>query len=76
MRFRALWTRASPAVYSRMTMHMNPDERLRELESELASLRARTQVLVEGSPLGIFFDDAHDKCPDKPEDRDARTQRK
>ena len=62
MRFRALWTRASPAVYSRMTMHMNPDERLRELESELASLRARTQVLVEGSPLGIFFDDAHDKC--------------
>ncbi|KAF5051930.1 PAS fold protein [anaerobic digester metagenome] len=39
-----------------------PDARLQELESELASLRARMRVLVDGSPLGIFFDDAQDKC--------------
>ena len=29
---------------------------------ELESLRARMRVLVDGSPLGIFFDDADDKC--------------
>ncbi len=34
----------------------------RGLEAELASLRARMRVLVDGSPLGIFFDDAGDKC--------------
>lgn len=42
-------------------MH-SPDERERTLESELESLRARMRVLVDGSPLGIFFDDANDKC--------------
>jgi PAS domain S-box-containing protein len=31
-------------------------------EAELAVLRARLRVLVDGSPLGIFFDDADDKC--------------
>jgi len=45
-----------------MSMAPTPEERLCELESELASLRARTRVLVDGSPLGIFFDDAKDKC--------------
>ena len=25
-------------------------------------IRARLQVLVDGSPLGIFFDDAEDRC--------------
>lgn len=30
--------------------------------SELNVLRARLRVLVEGSPLGIFFDDARDQC--------------
>lgn len=39
-----------------------PEERLREMEAGLASLQARMRVLVDGSPLGIFFDDAHDKC--------------
>ena len=39
-----------------------PDDRLGSLESELESLRARMRVLVDGSPLGIFFDDADDKC--------------
>lgn len=39
-----------------------PDDRLASLESELESLRARMRVLVDGSPLGIFFDDADDKC--------------
>lgn len=39
-----------------------PEARLQALESELASLRARMRVLVDGSPLGIFFDDAQDKC--------------
>lgn len=36
--------------------------RLRELEAEQDRLRARMGVLVDGSPLGIFFDDARDKC--------------
>ncbi len=35
---------------------------LRELEAELVQLKARMDVLVDGSPLGIFFDDAEDKC--------------
>jgi len=38
------------------------EQRLLELEAELDSLRARMRVLVDGSPLGIFFDDAQDKC--------------
>jgi PAS domain S-box-containing protein len=38
------------------------EERLREMESELSRLRARMRVLVDGSPLGIFFDDADDTC--------------
>ena len=32
------------------------------LRQELEHLRARLQVLVDGSPLGIFFDDAEDRC--------------
>ncbi len=31
-------------------------------EAELGVLRARMRVLVDGSPLGIFFDDAQDQC--------------
>jgi PAS domain S-box-containing protein len=31
-------------------------------EAELSVLRARLRVLVDGSPLGIFFDDAQDQC--------------
>ncbi len=38
------------------------EDRLREMESELSRLRARMRVLVDGSPLGIFFDDADDTC--------------
>jgi len=41
---------------------MTPEERIDELGAELESLRARMKVLVDGSPLGIFFDDAEDKC--------------
>lgn len=37
-------------------------DRRTDLEAELASLRARMRALVDGSPLGIFFDDAADKC--------------
>ncbi len=33
-----------------------------EGNEDLASLKARLAVLVDGSPLGIFFDDANDKC--------------
>lgn len=36
--------------------------RCQELERELARVTARMQTLVQGSPLGIFFDDAEDKC--------------
>ena len=36
--------------------------RCQELESELARVMARMQTLVQGSPLGIFFDDAEDQC--------------
>ncbi len=36
--------------------------RCQELERELARVSARMQTLVQGSPLGIFFDDAEDKC--------------
>ena len=32
------------------------------LRQELEHLRARLQVLVDGSPLGIFFDNAEDRC--------------
>lgn len=39
-----------------------PEERRLELEGELDRLRARMRVLVDGSPLGIFFDDARDQC--------------
>jgi PAS domain S-box-containing protein len=39
-----------------------PDGRVAVLEEELESLRARMRVLVDGSPLGIFFDDVDDKC--------------
>lgn len=35
---------------------------LHDLEAELAILQGRLRVLVDGSPLGIFFDDAEDKC--------------
>jgi PAS fold. len=43
---------------------MPPDSenRLRALEAELSVLKARLRVLVDGSPLGIFFDDAADQC--------------
>jgi len=43
-------------------MSPDPEKRLRDLEAELAVLQARLRVLVDGSPLGIFFDDAGDKC--------------
>ncbi len=43
-------------------MSNHAEDRIRELEAELEHLRARTDVLVDGSPLGIFFDDADDKC--------------
>ena len=33
-----------------------------DLQAELAVLQARLRVLVDGSPLGIFFDDAGDQC--------------
>ena len=39
-----------------------PEERRLESGDELDRLRARMRVLVDGSPLGIFFDDASDKC--------------
>lgn len=38
------------------------ESRMAALEEELESLRARMRVLVDGSPLGIFFDDVDDKC--------------
>ena len=45
----------------------NPDpsflaDRCRNLETELARVTARMHTLVQGSPLGIFFDDAEDNC--------------
>ncbi len=41
---------------------MRTEDQISGLEAELASLRARMRVLVDGSPLGIFFDDTEDKC--------------
>jgi PAS domain S-box-containing protein len=36
--------------------------RCRELEAALARVEARTRVLVEDCPIGIFYDDPGDKC--------------
>lgn len=43
---------------------MSPDSQQRrdDPQAELAVLQARLRVLVDGSPLGIFFDDADDRC--------------
>lgn len=38
------------------------EDSMMRLEAEMERLRARMSVLVDGSPLGIFFDDARDKC--------------
>ncbi|PKN31157.1 MAG: hypothetical protein CVU63_25400, partial [Deltaproteobacteria bacterium HGW-Deltaproteobacteria-20] len=43
-------------------MSTDSEKRQHDLEAELAVLQARLRVLVDGSPLGIFFDDASDKC--------------
>ncbi len=43
-------------------MPSDSENRLRALEAELSVLKARLRVLVDGSPLGIFFDDATDQC--------------
>jgi len=43
-------------------MSSDSPQRLRDLQAELAVLQARLRVLVDGSPLGIFFDDAGDQC--------------
>ena len=43
-------------------MPSDSENRLSALEAELSVLKARLRVLVDGSPLGIFFDDAGDQC--------------
>jgi len=47
---------------STLLMSTDSEKRQRDLEAERAVLQARLRVLVDGSPLGIFFDDAGDKC--------------
>jgi PAS domain S-box-containing protein len=47
---------------SELSMSSDSQQRLRDLQAELAVLQARLRVLVDGSPLGIFFDDAGDQC--------------
>ena len=43
-------------------MASDSQQRLNDLQAEPAVLQARLRVLVDGSPLGIFFDDASDQC--------------
>lgn len=43
-------------------MSTDSENRLIALDAELSVLKARLRVLVDGSPLGIFFDDAGDQC--------------
>jgi PAS domain S-box-containing protein len=43
-------------------MSTDSKKSLHDIEAELAILQGRLRVLVDGSPLGIFFDDAEDKC--------------
>jgi PAS domain S-box-containing protein len=47
---------------SEVTMSSDSQQHPGDLQSELAVLQARLRVLVDGSPLGIFFDDAGDQC--------------
>lgn len=47
---------------SEMSMSPDPQQPPRDAPAELAELQARLRVLVDGSPLGIFFDDASDRC--------------
>jgi PAS domain S-box-containing protein len=47
---------------SDLSMSSDSSQRLPLLQAELAVLQARLRVLVDASPLGIFFDDAEDRC--------------
>lgn len=47
---------------SELSMSSDSQQQLCDLQAELGVLQARLRVLVDGSPLGIFFDDAGDQC--------------
>lgn len=47
---------------SELSMSSDSQQQLCDLQAELEVLQARLRVLVDGSPLGIFFDDAGDQC--------------
>jgi PAS domain S-box-containing protein len=57
-----MYSHSGLSPLTKPVMSSDSENRLRLLEAELFVLEARLRVLVDGSPLGIFFDDASDQC--------------